>query len=110
MLIRGGENIYPREIEEFLFTHPSVVDARVFGVPDDKYGEAVCGWVITKSDDPITESQLREFCRNQIAHFKVPQHIRFKEEVPLTVTGKPQKFLMREAMIEDLGLVEATTA
>ena len=110
MLIRGGENVYPREIEEFLFRHPKVQSAQVFGVPDQKYGEEICAWIVLKPGLDCTEDDIREFCRNQIAHYKVPRYIRFVEEVPMTVTGKAQKFVMRERMIEELKLNETKTA
>jgi len=110
MLIRGGENVYPREIEEFLFRHPKVQSAQVFGVPDQKYGEEICAWIVLKPGNVCTEDDIREFCRNQIAHYKVPRYIRFVEEVPMTVTGKAQKFVMRERMIEELKLNETKTA
>jgi fatty-acyl-CoA synthase len=110
MLIRGGENVYPREIEEFLFRHPKVQTVQVFGVPDAKYGEEVCAWIVLKPGLECTPEEIRDFCRDQIAHYKVPRYIRFVPELPMTITGKPQKFLMREAMIEELGLGEARTA
>ena len=102
MLIRGGENIYPREVEEFLFTHPNIGEVQVFGVPDKKFGEEVCAWIVLKSGTSADEEDIREFCKGKIAHFKVPRHVRFKTELPMTVTGKPQKFIMRDAMIEEL--------
>ncbi|WP_066736563.1 AMP-binding protein [Cupriavidus sp. D384] len=110
MLIRGGENIYPREIEEFLFRHPKVQAVQVFGVPDAKYGEEVCAWIVLKPGQTATEDDIRAFCRDQIAHYKIPRYIRFVEEMPMTVTGKVQKFVMRDAMIHDLGLKPAVTA
>ncbi|GAA0849371.1 AMP-binding protein [Cupriavidus pauculus] len=110
MLIRGGENIYPREIEEFLFRHPKVQAVQVFGVPDAKYGEEVCAWIVLKPGQHATEGEIRDFCRDQIAHYKVPRYIRFVEEMPMTVTGKVQKFVMRDTMIHDLGLSPAETA
>ena len=110
MLIRGGENVYPREIEEFLFRHPKVQSAQVFGVPDQKYGEEICAWIVLKPGSDCTEDEIREFCRNQIAHYKVPRYIRFVQEMPMTVTGKAQKFMMRERMIEELKLNETKTA
>ena len=103
MLIRGGENIYPREIEEFLYRFPKIQDVQIFGVPDEKYGEAVCAWIILKEDQSATAQDIRDFCQGQIAHFKIPRHIRFVDELPMTVTGKPQKFKMREAMAAELG-------
>jgi fatty-acyl-CoA synthase len=110
MLIRGGENVYPREIEEFLFRHPKVQSAQVFGVPDQKYGEEICAWIVLKPGSDCTEDEIREFCRNQIAHYKVPRYIRFVREMPMTVTGKAQKFVMRESMIDELKLNETKTA
>ena len=104
MLIRGGENVYPREVEEFLFRHPAVAQVQVFGVPDAKYGEEVCAWVVLKPGASATETELRSFCQDQIAHYKVPRHVRFVNEIPMTVTGKAQKFVMRKAMVEELGL------
>ncbi len=100
MIIRGGENIYPREIEEYLFRHPKVSEVQVFGIPDDKYGEEVCAWVIAVPDTELTGEEVRAFCEGQIAHYKVPRHIRIVEEIPMTITGKPQKFVMRDRMIE----------
>ena len=110
MLIRGGENVYPREIEEFLFRHPKVQSVQVFGVPDTKYGEEVCAWITLKPGEQCTEAEVRDFCRDQIAHYKVPRYIRFVAEMPMTITGKVQKFVMREKMIEELGLSVAKTA
>jgi fatty-acyl-CoA synthase len=110
MVIRGGENVYPREVEEFLFRHPKVAAVQVFGIPDARYGEALCAWIITKPGQACSEDEIREFCRDQIAHYKVPAHIRFVDELPVTVTGKPQKFLMREAMMRELGTLPAATA
>ena len=104
MLIRGGENIYPREIEEFLYTHPSVADAQVIGVPDIKYGEEIMAWVQLAPGESLTEDELKEFCRGKIAHFKVPRYITFVNEFPMTVTGKVRKIEMREKSIADLGL------
>jgi fatty-acyl-CoA synthase len=110
MLIRGGENVYPREIEEYLMRHPRIADAQVFGVPDSKYGEEVCAWVITRAGQALSEDEVREFCRGQIAHYKVPRYVRIVPEFPLTATGKPQKFEMRDAMIRELGLSVERTA
>jgi fatty-acyl-CoA synthase len=110
MLIRGGENVYPREIEEFLFRHPKVQSVQVFGVPDAKYGEEVCAWVVLKPGERATEDEIRDFCRDQIAHYKIPRYVRFVDELPMTVTGKAQKFVMRDRMIEELGLAAAKTA
>jgi fatty-acyl-CoA synthase len=102
MIIRGGENIYPREIEEFLLTHPHVADAQVFGVNDDKYGEEVCAWVIARADAAITADDILAHCRGRIAHFKVPRHVRVVESFAMTVTGKAQKFEMRRMMEAEL--------
>ena len=102
MLIRGGENVYPREIEEFLFRHPKVQSVQVFGVPDAKYGEEICAWIVPKPGQTCTEDEVRDFCRDQIAHYKVPRHIRFVRDMPMTITGKVQKFVMRAQMEEEL--------
>jgi fatty-acyl-CoA synthase len=110
MLIRGGENVYPREIEEHLFRHPAVAMVQVFGVPDPKYGEEVAAWIVLQPGTTATEDDIRAFCREQLAHYKVPRYIRFRDELPMTVTGKAQKFLMRAAMMEELGLSETATA
>jgi fatty-acyl-CoA synthase len=98
MLIRGGENIFPRELEEFLYRHPKVQAVQVFGVPDDKYGEEVCAWIQLKAGAAATADEIRDFCRGEIAHHKIPRYVRFVSEYPLTVTGKVQKFVMREQM------------
>jgi fatty-acyl-CoA synthase len=100
MIIRGGENIYPREIEELLFTHPKVAQVAVFGVPDDYYGEAVAAWVQLRGSETAEAEDLRSFCKGRIAHFKIPARIRVVEEFPMTVTGKLQKFRMRELELE----------
>jgi fatty-acyl-CoA synthase len=110
MVIRGGENIYPREIEEFLFRHPKIQDVQVVGLPDLKYGEELCAWVVVKPGQQLTEEEVRAFCQGQIAHYKVPRYIRFVAEFPMTVTGKIQKYKIRDAMKEQLGLQEAKTA
>ena len=102
MIIRGGENIYPREIEEFLFAHPEVSEVQVFGIPDKRLGEVVCAWVIKTPNGDINEVSLRTFCQEQIAHFKIPTHFRIVDELPMTITGKPQKFLMRDKMVKEL--------
>ena len=102
MLIRGGENVYPREIEEFLFRHPKVQSVQVFGVPDAKYGEEICAWIVPKPGVTCTAEEVRDFCRDQIAHYKVPRHIRFVRDMPMTITGKVQKFVMRAQMEEEL--------
>lgn len=110
MVIRGGENIYPREVEEFLFRHPKVQQVQVFGVPDARFGEALATWIVVKPGQQLTQDEVLAFCRDQIAHYKVPKYIRFVDELPMTVTGKAQKFVMRQRMIEELGLAEAKTA
>jgi fatty-acyl-CoA synthase len=110
MICRGGENIYPREVEEFLYTHPDVSQVQVFGIPDHRLGEIVAAWIVPKPGTSPTEEGIREFCKGQIAHFKIPAVVRFRESLPMTVTGKPQKFLMRAAMVEELGLSEEATA
>jgi len=110
MIIRGGENIYPREIEEFLYTHPQVADAQVIGVPDLKYGEQIMAWVQLVEGEQLTEDELKEFCRGKIAHFKVPRYIAFVSEFPMTVTGKVRKIEMREKSIADLSLHDAAAA
>jgi fatty-acyl-CoA synthase len=110
MIIRGGENVYPREVEEFLYTHPGVSDVQVIGVPDERYGEIVCAWIVPKPGAELSEQEVQEFCRGKIARFKVPRHVRFVEAFPMTVTGKIQKFKMRELEIAERGLTEAQTA
>ncbi|MBU9509238.1 AMP-binding protein [Burkholderia multivorans] len=110
MVIRGGENVYPREIEEFLFRHPKIQSAQVFGVPDPKYGEELCAWIVLRADEQMTEDDVRAFCQGQIAHYKIPRYIRFVDELPMTVTGKVQKFVMRERMIDELKLDVQKTA
>lgn len=107
MIIRGGENIYPREIEEFLLTHPKILDVQVVGLPDEKYGEEVSAWIRVRPGMSLTEEEVREFCRGQIAHYKVPRYIVFVDEYPTTVTGKVQKFKLREMGIQRLGLQRA---
>ncbi|MEP3347951.1 MAG: AMP-binding protein [Litoreibacter sp.] len=104
MICRGGENIYPREIEEFLFTHEDVAQAQVFGIPDDTLGEVVCAWLVLQEGSNTRAEDILTFCKGQIAHYKLPLHIRFKAELPMTVTGKPQKFVMRDAMLDELEL------
>ncbi|KWT69748.1 MULTISPECIES: AMP-binding protein [unclassified Variovorax] len=110
LVIRGGENIYPREIEEFLYRHPKIQDVQVVGLPDRKYGEELCAWIIPKPGQTLSADEVREFCRGQIAHYKVPRYIEFVEAFPMTVTGKIQKFKIREAMKAQLGLGEEKTA
>jgi fatty-acyl-CoA synthase len=106
MVIRGGENIYPREVEEYLYRHPDIQDIQVFGVPDTKYGEELCAWIVTKAGAALDEEAVRKFCQDRISHYKIPRYIRFVESFPSTVTGKVQKFAMREAMIEEFARVE----
>ena len=110
MIIRGGENVYPREIEEYLFRHPKVQDAAVFGVPDKKFGEQIATWITVRSGETLDEDEIRSYCKEQIAHYKVPAYVKFVDEFPMTVTGKIQKFVMRDKMIEELGLEVAETA
>jgi fatty-acyl-CoA synthase len=107
MVIRGGENIYPREIEEFLYTHDGIADVQVIGVPDERYGEELCAWVIGRPDAALDEDGVRDYCRERLAHFKVPRYVIFVDEFPMTITGKIQKFKMREASVERLGLQDA---
>ncbi|EKS36044.1 AMP-binding protein [Afipia clevelandensis] len=110
LVIRGGENVYPREIEEYLYAHPKIQDVQVFGVPDKRYGEELCAYICLKAGERATDEEIRAFCRGQIAHYKIPRHIRFVETFPTTVTGKVQKFVMRQQMIDELGLAEVRTA
>ncbi|MDJ0614794.1 MAG: AMP-binding protein [Rhizobiaceae bacterium] len=101
MIIRGGENVYPREVEDFLFTHPGIAQVQVFGIPDEKYGEIVCAWVVA-SDPDLKADSVRDFCKDKISHFKIPTHVVLKDTLPMTVTGKPQKFIMQEQMVQAL--------
>jgi fatty-acyl-CoA synthase len=110
MVIRGGENVYPREVEEFLYTHEAVRDVAVFGVPDERYGEELCAWIQVREGRTVTEDEIREFCKGRIAHYKVPRYVQVVETFPMTVTGKVQKFKMRENAVQELGLNEAVTA
>ncbi|MGI4814550.1 MAG: AMP-binding protein [Janthinobacterium lividum] len=110
MVIRGGENVYPREIEEFLYGHPAVEDVQVVGVPDERFGEELCAWVILKKQQQLTDEALREYCRGKIAHYKIPRHVRFVEAFPMTITGKIMKYKIREIMRDELGEVEQKTA
>jgi fatty-acyl-CoA synthase len=110
MVIRGGENVYPREVEEFLYRHDKVLAVQVCGVPDTKFGEEVCAWIQLRPGTIATEEEFREFCQGQIAHYKIPRYIRFVSEFPMTITGKVQKFAMREHMVRELGLAEEKTA
>ena len=102
MVIRGGENIYPREIEEYLFTHPAIEQSAVVGVPDEKFGEELCAWIKLKSGESMTEDDVLDYCLGKLAHYKVPRYIRFVDRFPQTVTGKIQKFKIREMMIEEM--------
>jgi fatty-acyl-CoA synthase len=108
MVIRGGENIYPREIEEFLYTHPDIVDVQVVGVPDQRYGEELCAWVqLRDGAGPLSAEALREFCAGQLARYKIPRYVHLTESFPMTVTGKVRKVEMRERSVEILGLEQA---
>jgi fatty-acyl-CoA synthase len=104
MIIRGGENIYPKELEDFFHSHPSIVEAQVFGVPHDRLGEVVAAWLRVKEGATLTEKDVIAFCKGQISHFKIPQYIKFVREYPKTASGKIQKFVMRENMTAELGL------
>ena len=108
LIIRGGENIYPREVEEFLYRHPGITDVSVIGVPSERYGEEVMAWITPKEGYPLTEQDVLDFCRGKIAHFKIPSYFKFVDAFPMTVTGKIQKYLMRESAIEELGLQHAS--
>ena len=110
MVIRGGENIYPREIEEFLYRHPKIQDVQVVGIPDSKYGEELCAWIILKPGQSATEQEIRDFCQGQIAHYKVPRYLRFVDNFPMTITGKIQKFMIRQVMKDELKLQEEAHA
>ena len=110
MIIRGGENVYPREIEEFLYTHPDIVDVQVIGVPDIRYGEEVMAWIQLRDGAKTTGEDIKEFCRGTIAHYKVPRYFKFTDTFPMTITGKVQKFKMREQSIAELGLADAAQA
>ena len=110
MVIRGGENVYPREIEEFLYRHPKIQDVQVFGVPDERYGEELCAWVKLRDGESLGAEEIRAFCQGQIAHYKIPRYVKFVDSFPMTVTGKIQKFAMREQMIRELGLALQKTA
>jgi fatty-acyl-CoA synthase len=112
LVIRGGENVYPREIEEFLYSHPGVADVQVIGVPDEKYGEELCAWIVRKAGtagDGLSGDEVRAHCRASLAHFKVPRYVMFVEEFPMTVTGKIQKYKMREAAVVEFGLETAAS-
>jgi fatty-acyl-CoA synthase len=107
MIIRGGENVYPREIEEFLYTHPHVADVQVVGLPDVQFGEEVCAWIRPRPGAALTEDEVKQFCRGRIAHYKIPRYVLFVDEFPTTVTGKVQKFKLRALGIERFGLQKA---
>ena len=109
MIIRGGENVYPREIEEFLYTNPKVADVQVIGVPDQRFGEEIMAWVLLRAGQEATEEEIRDFCRGRIAHYKVPRYVKFVSEFPMTVTGKIQKYVMREVSIQELELEGAAS-
>ena len=104
MIIRGGENVYPREIEEFLYTHPAVADVQVIGVPDERYGEELMAWVIPREAEALDEESVRAFCEGRIARHKVPRYVKIVDAFPMTVTGKVQKYKMRDEAIDELGL------
>jgi fatty-acyl-CoA synthase len=110
MVIRGGENVYPREVEEYLYRYPRIQDVQVFGVPDRRFGEELCAWIMLREGEQATPEDIQGFCRGQIAHYKIPRYIKFVTAFPMTVTGKIQKFVMREQMIAELGLQEDKTA
>jgi fatty-acyl-CoA synthase len=108
MVIRGGENVYPREVEEFLYTHPDIVDAQVIGVPDERYGEELMAWIrVRPGADPLSAEALRDFCNGKLAHYKVPRYVHVVEEFPMTVTGKVRKVQMRAEALEVLGRRDA---
>jgi fatty-acyl-CoA synthase len=109
MIIRGGENVYPREVEEYLYTHPKISDVQVIGVPDPRYGEEIMAWVKVKPGEHLSEEEVKEFCKGKIAHYKVPRYVKFVDAFPMTVTGKIQKFLMRQQSTEELGLQSAAS-
>jgi fatty-acyl-CoA synthase len=104
MVIRGGENIYPREIEEFLHNHPKIADVYVIGVPDEKYGEELMAWIMVEKGEVMTEEEVKEFCRGKIAHYKIPRYVKFVTEFPMNISGKIQKYKMREIAIRELCL------
>ncbi len=110
MVIRGGENVYPREIEEFLYGHPDIEEVQIIGIPDERFGEQLCAWIKLRDGRSATTEQIQDFCKGQIAHFKIPHYVKFVDSFPMTVTGKIQKFVMREQMIEELELSKERTA
>jgi fatty-acyl-CoA synthase len=107
MVIRGGENVYPREVEEFLYSHPSIADVQVIGVPDTRYGEELMAWIVAREGASIDVEAVREFCQGRIAHYKIPRYVKTVDAFPMTVTGKVQKFKMRDQAIEELGLADS---
>jgi fatty-acyl-CoA synthase len=109
MIIRGGENVYPREIEEYLYTHPDITDVQVIGVPDEKYGEELMAWVKLREGASLSEDDVKGFCKGKIAHYKVPRYVKFVDDFPMTVTGKIQKFIMRNQAVQELGLEKAAS-
>ncbi len=109
MVIRGGENLYPREIEEFLYSHPDVADVQVVGVPDERYGEELVAWIVPRAGVRVDRDAVAEFCRGRIAHYKIPRYVRLTDAFPMTVTGKVQKFKLRDQAIEELGLSSAAS-
>lgn len=110
VIIRGGENVYPKEIEDYIYQSGKVQDVQVFGVPDSKFGEQICAWIVPKPGESVTENDIIEFCKGQIAHYKVPKYVRFREDLPMTISGKAQKFKMRSEMVKELNLEEIDTA
>ena len=110
LVIRGGENVYPREIEEFLYKHPKVQDVQVVGVPDTRFGEELCAWIMLRPGETATVDEIKAFCQGQIAHYKIPRYVKFVDAFPMTVTGKVQKFVIRDQMKVELNLSEAKTA
>jgi fatty-acyl-CoA synthase len=111
MVIRGGENVYPREVEEFLYTHPDIEDVQVIGVPDDRYGEAICAWIrMRPGRDPLDAAAIQEFCAGRLAHFKIPRYVKVVDAFPMTVTGKVRKIDMRAQSSRELGLQAQHTA
>ena len=110
MVIRGGENVYPREIEEFLMTHPDIRDVQVIGVPDPRFGEELMALIMTRGGATLDRDQVADYCKGKIAHYKVPRYVQVVDEFPMTVTGKVQKYKLREAAISELGLAEVETA
>ena len=110
MIVRGGENVYPAEIEGYLYQHPSVQEVQVFGIPDQTFGEEVCAWIVLKDGVATSEEDIIAFCKHEIAHYKIPHYIQFHKELPMTITGKPQKFKMAESMIRQLGIEKIATA